>query len=556
VLEGRFDYDISDREGRFDVDTTLELSPLLNAWFGVPPPREVLIGGGQTMEAAGRFQIGDDHKPQVQMTGHVCAESVMLKGVLFDSVESAFAWRDGELFLRDLRLGREDGQANGKALIQWPLVRIALHSTLPAAIYKPLFTGQPLEHVIDDFVARENATFDIRLEGGFDATDRHSWAYTGGGTLSNVNYKGVPLDSAKCSFSLNHHELDFYDGEVVFNYREYPMRQDFNGPAQGTAKVGRIRYVGASKLVEVEDVSGDIWAAPLVRLFAPKVANSLEVYRFHRPPGLSGSGVVDVTPQGRTRLDVAFRSADPAAYEFLGANVTFGAPSGKVLIRGPKVQVQDLSLQAFDGPVQAGFTHQDGGRLDGEISWTKLSIPELGSAYGFQIKGGGQFTGRIEFSMTGGKVETMTGEGLFALEKTELFSVPVFGPLSPLISGVLGDRRAGFERAKSAFCNFRIRDGIMRTGDFQTATRSITFVGDGEVDLSRRTMDMTLRMNARGLLGIITLPLRPFYGMFQFRGTGPLKSPEWENVMFTAPSEEQKRLLQDAPKATVVGEEN
>jgi hypothetical protein len=36
----------------------------------------------------------------------------------------------------------------------------------------------------------------------------------------------------------------------------------------------------------------------LVRLFAPKVADSLEVYRFHRPPELAGSGVVDVTPQG------------------------------------------------------------------------------------------------------------------------------------------------------------------------------------------------------------------------------------------------------------------
>ena len=556
TLDGRLDYDISDREGRFDVDTTLEISPLLNAWFGVPPPREILIGGGQTLEAAGSFQIGDDHKPRLQMTGHVCAESVMLRGVLLDSVESAFAWRDGELFLRDMLLTREDGQATGKALIQWPLVRLALHSTLPAAVYKPLFARQPLERVINDFEARENARFDIRLEGGFDATERHSWAYTGSGSLANVNYKGVPLDAAKCGFSLNHHELDFFDGEVVFNYSAYPLRRDFKGPAQGTAKVGRIRYVSADKHVEVDDVVGDIWAAPLVRLFAPKVADSLEVYRFHRPPTLSGNGVVDVTPQGRTRLDVAFRSPDPADYQFLGANVTLGAPSGKVLIRGSKVQVRNLALQAFDGPVQAAFTHQDGGRLNGEITWTRLSIPSLCSTYGFHIKGGGQFTGRIEFSMTGGKVETMNGDGLFALEKTELFSVPIFGPLSPLISGVLGDRRAGFERAKSAFCNFQIRDGIMRTGDFQTSTRSITFVGDGEVDLSQRTMDMTLRMNARGLLGIITLPLRPFYGMFQFRGTGPLKNPEWENVMFTAPSEEQKQLLQAAPKATVVDEEN
>jgi hypothetical protein len=67
-------------------------------------------------------------------------------------------------------------------------------------------------------------------------------------------------------------------------------------------------------------------------------------------------------------------------------------------------------------------------------------------------------------------------------------------------------------------------------------------------------IDMTMRMNARGLLGIITLPLRPFYGLFQFRGEGPLKKPVWENVMFTSPPEDQKELLLNPPKATIIEE--
>ena len=71
---------------------------------------------------------------------------------------------------------------------------------------------------------------------------------------------------------------------------------------------------------------------------------------------------------------------------------------------------------------------------------------------------------------------------------------------------------------------------------FKTSTTSLTFAGDGSVNLKDQTLDFTMRMNARGLLGLITLPLRPFYGMFQFRGTGPLKNPKWENVMFTAPT--------------------
>jgi hypothetical protein len=62
-------------------------------------------------------------------------------------------------------------------------------------------------------------------------------------------------------------------------------------------------------------------------------------------------------------------------------------------------------------------------------------------------------------------------------------------------------------------------------------------------------------MNARGfLLGLITLPLRPFAGLFQFHGTGPLKSTKWENMMFTAPPESQRKILQEVPRAKAVGE--
>lgn len=553
-LKGRIDYDISDREGRFEIRSELELPPLLKAWLDLPPLQHIVFGGGQSIAAEGEFQIGEKNIPKVHMTGKARCESVLIKGVHFNAVESLFSWREGDLFLRNVLLSRSDGQAQGKAMIQWPLVRLALDSTFPEQVFKPFFIGQPLEKVIGDFTDREGAEVRVSLEGGFDATDRHSWAYTGSGSVKHVNYRGVPIHAANCKFSLSHHELDFHDGTVVFNYQDYLMRKAFDGPSTGTAKIGRIRFDAASKTVEVDDVAGTFWAAPLVRLFAPKVADGLEAYRFHKPPQLKGSGIVDVTPQRRTSLDIDFTSETAADYVFLGENITLLEPSGKVGIRGERVLIQDLKTRAFDGPVVANFEFNGKGRLAGETSWTQLSIPALASTYGFNIKGGGTVTGRLEFDITDGKVESMNGAGLFALERTELFSVPMFGPLSPVISGVLSDRRAGFERAKDAFCNFSIKEGILETHDFQTATKSLTFLGEGSVDLKNRELDMIMRMNAKGLLGLITLPLRPFYGMFQFRGTGPLKDTKWENVMFTTPSPEQAALLAPTPRATVVGE--
>lgn len=552
VFEGHIDYNLRDREGRFDVSSSLEVPQLLTAWLGLPALHDVSIRGKQRLEAEGEFRLNEKNVPQIKLTGHARCESVTLRGMPFDAVEGAFSWRDGDLFLRDLRLIRRDGEAKGKAMIEWPLVRLELHSTLPVPVYRPFFVKQPLEIVLNDFSEREGATVDVRLEGCFDLTNKFAWAYTGSGAVKNLNYKGVPVNSAACKFSLNHNELDFHDGTVVFNYSNYALHKAFNGAEEGTAKVGRIRYDAPNKVVEVEDVRGAIWAAPMVRLFAPKVADTLEQYRFHQPPDLKGSGVVDVTPQGRTALDVSFSSDHPADYQFLGENLTLGRPSAQVAIRGERTSVTNLELDAFDGPVAGNFEYLGGGKLKGDLSWTKLSIPGLTSTYGFQMKGTGDVTGRIDFSLTDGKVETMAGEGLLALEKAELFSVPMFGPLTPLIGGVLNDEKAGFQRAKSAFFTYKIQDGILTSNDFQTATTSLNFTGEGSLDLKERTIDMTMRMNARGLLGLITLPLRPFSGLFQFRGTGPLKEPKWENLKFTAPQEPQKQILLEAPKAKVI----
>jgi hypothetical protein len=552
-FDGRGDYDLRTREGRFDISSSLEIPPLLKAWLGLPSPPEVLIGGRQILEAEGDFKLDADNLPNIRVTGYGRCESVMLRGMSFDAVESKFSWRNGDLFLRDIHMLRPDGTASGKALVEWPLVRLELHSTLPVPVYRPFFVGQPLEIVLKDFEGREGATVEVNLEGGFDLTNRYAWAYTGNGKIKNHNYKGVPVNAADCKFSLNHQELDFHDGTVVFNYDTYPLRTAFGGAREGTAKVGRIRYDAPSKTVEVEAVKGILWAAPMVRLFAPKIADSLEPYRFHQPPEMIASGVVDVTPQKRTSLDITFRSDHPADYQFLGENLTLANPSGHVSIRGSRVTVKDLKTETFEGPVAARIDHADG-KLSGEMNWTRLSIPSLASTYGFQIKGGGSVTGRILFSMEHGKVETMSGEGLLAFENAELFTVPMFGPLTPLIRGVLNDETAGIQTATNAFCTFKLHDGVLETRDFKTATKSLNFNGEGSVDLKDRTLDMTMRMNARGFLRFIAMPLRSFSGLFQFRGTGPLKNPDWQNMKFTPPAESTEDPLPETPRAKIIPE--
>jgi hypothetical protein len=558
TLDARLDFDMNGREGRFGVTSTLDATHLLQSWFAMPEISAVSFAGEQRLEGSGEFKLIDGGPPLIKLTGQASCKALLINGVPFDSFEGSFSWTGADLYLRDLKIARRDGQATGKLLVQDRYVRLAVHTNLPIDVGRPFFVNHPFGPVLKDFGANERTREETELEFAFDLDKPHSWVCTGHAKLDHGSYRGIPVVTAQTDFSLNHDELDFRNGSAEFDYRAYPMQLAHDGSKVGPVKVKRVRYDAESALVELVGVEGNIWPAPVLRMFARDVADHLETYRFHQPPSLVANGVIDTKPKGRTDLHVVFKTDSPADYEFLGETLVLGAPSGEVRVQNNRVSVANLGFSAFGGPVKATLfsapSKNGASELSGEFSWTKVSFNEIAARYGFETRSGGRVTGRIEFSTLLNALDTMNGKGLVGLEDGELFSVPIFGPLSPLVAGILADKRAGFQKAGDAFCTFTIRDGVLRTNDFKTETPSMVFTGDARIDLPKLMIDMTMRMNARGLLGIITLPLRPFYGLFQFHGEGPLKKPTWQNVMFTSPPEDQKDLLLNPPKATIIEE--
>ncbi|BCU79106.1 AsmA-like C-terminal region-containing protein [Luteolibacter sp. LG18] len=554
-LEGRVDYDLVGREGRFGLSSGLDVPRLLRSWFGVSSIRDVTFAGEQRVEGNGTFKLVDDGPPEVKVTGSTACKALMIRGVAFDSFASDFSWSKGNLFMRDIKVMRRDGQLTGKMLLQDKYIRVAMRTNFPFAVARPFFVGQPFGRVLNDFAENDHTKLDANLEFGWDLENPMSWVVSGHGKVENCTYRGTPFLLAETDLDLSHSQLDFQNGSVIFDYRNYALQHAHDGARTGALKVRQVRYDSDADTVAISNVDGNFWPAPLVRMFARGIAEDLEQYRFHQPPNLQCSGLVDTVGKGRTDLKIAFKTNAPANYEFIGKDLLLESPSANVRIQNEKVVVDNLAFRTFGGPVAGTITRMPGREagLSGEFSWTKLSFNDVGALYGFDPKGGGLLTGRLEFTCGTNGVEHLNGRGLIGLEKGELFSVPIFGPLSPLISGILGGR-VGFQKATGAFCTFTIRDGVMRTNDFRTGTSSLAFSGDARIDLDKVTLDMTMRMNARGLLGVLTLPLRPFYGLFQFHGSGPLKNPEWRNVMFTSPPEDQKDALMNPPKATIIQE--
>ncbi len=554
-LEGHFDYQLIKKNGRFDIISSIDLLHFAEAWLGKQFNNRSQLPVKTDARLSGQVDLSDLGKPLIDFTGHLDCGQFSLRGITVDRMKTWVSYQKGDIFLEDIFLQRQDKIARAKLLIDKEEIRIALSSDFPTEVYAPLFEGKPLGEIINKFTQHTGAETKLSLEGTIQRNDPRIWQYAGSGQVKNISYNKVPIFSAECSFDLDHKRFDFFDGDVIFNYSDYSLRKKFAGPTSGRAKLGRIAYDREEKLVSVEQVEGTVWAAPLTRLFAGKIADRLEAYQFHTPPQLAGNGIVDVTPQGRTNLKISLVAPGNSTYRLLGKEILLSEPSANIHIDGRLTKVQDLKAKTMGGLLKGQLTNQSGSGLRAEIGLTDLDMSAISSTYGMKMDRGGKLTGRIEFDLPPAGIRDMSGRGVISLDKAELFSVPVFGPLSSVISKILDDRRAGFERVKYAFCSFAIQNGILRTHDFQTATNSVNFTGNGEVNLIDQSIDFTMRLNTRGLLGLITRPLRPFSGIFQFHGTGPIRSSKWENVRVTPPPPEQeKALLRKVPKAIVIPE--
>ncbi len=551
ILEARGNYDLLSREGRVTLRSSIDPMPVIDAL--APPAADTpdwSLGSRPQLSAQGRFSFAGD-KPSFHIDGTIKLDQPGAAGIAVDRLESDFSCDGSHLYLQDLVAELDGRRASGRSLISRDLVRYAFTTDLPVDFWQRAIPFEPLKSILADFDAAEESEVAVTCSGTANPADRHDWHFAGEAEGTLLSFRGVPTRHARVTLDLDHDALDFTAGRVTFDYRDYPLRKAHGGPPSGSGTVDRIRYRRDRSVIDVEGVSGSFWPAPLVRTFAPAVADHLEAYGFHRTPTLRAGGFIGVLDnQGDSDLTVDFSTGAPADYTFLGRPLTFAAPSGRVRLVDGEIRVSGLDAGLFEGRVRGGITAPAGGRgaVRGEIDWTRLSLPDLCRSYGIEARPPGYLTGRIEFTQRGAAAAGLDAEGLIGLEQGELFSVPMFGPLSGVISAVLGNRKAGFQEARDAFCTFAIRRGLLRTDDFLTTTSSLVFTGDARVDLSERELEMTVRMNARGLLSVITLPLRPFYGMFQFRGSGPIDNPKWENVMFTSPPESQKVLL-DPPKA-------
>ena len=402
-----------------------------------------------------------------------------------------------------------------------------------------------------------SVTAEASRDPGDDGTGK--WGVEGSCKLGTCSYNEVPIAGGSTRFAIGPEGYTFTDGKLEFDYTDYLLRKRHGGPQRANMQVDRIQYHRENHTTDIANLTGSVWPGPLLRLVDSKGADLVdEMFGFHQPPLISTSGRADHSKPGTgTLLTSTVKGQGIIDYEFLDRTLQLTSASASIKTTPNRHEVKKLLFGTFGGTgggeITVTSTPEESTLIEAGLRWDDLNLSEIGRTFEFEKAPQGKITGRIDFTTLAGRTDTLNGKGVIGLRNGQLFHVPIFGPLSLPLGTVLS-KEFSHEQARDASTTFVLKNGVAFTRDFLTSTPSTTFVGEGSVDLVNKQVDLTMRMNARGLLGLVTLPLTPVKGLFQFRGQGPLSKPAWRSAPFTQPAGGRSHPIFKTPRAKIVPE--
>jgi hypothetical protein len=188
----------------------------------------------------------------------------------------------------------------------------------------------------------------------------------------------------------------------------------------------------------------------------------------------------------------------------------------------------------FDGRLAASldFPDQAKGGHAATVTIDRVNFSSLTALFGSKDETGGLISGRFTYQTPDGNGPTIEGTGAVGLEEGNIFSLPLLGPLSTVISALLPGDRIAYSVARKATATFHVSRGRVTMHDFEAATRTFRLTADGIIDVLHDNVDLNARVNLRGAPGLLLYPVSK---LFEYRAAGSIGEPGWRPKILSRP---------------------
>lgn len=333
--------------------------------------------------------------------------------------------------------------------------------------------------------------------------------------IFDFTYKGVDLKEVRSSFHYLDSELDLPD--------VYVRRAEGEGS-------GSVKHNFATRIVRLQNVKAKLNLGETARVISSKLEEYAAPYRFLAAPYAEASGVVDVDHQKLTDLKVHIVSPEGMVYKFLGKDVTLTKLDADLSFKGSDLRIlprkpfgvfggkmeADLGISLTpDAPYRAKATITDADF--GALMRTYFGNSEISGKLGGQIN----IKGRLE------DMKSIDGFGTMTVTKGALYDIPIFGGFSQVLNSIVPN--LGYAVADKALAEYIFKDGVIQIDKVDVYSTAFALIGKGSYDYVQDQVDLTMRVNMRGLMGIALFPVSK---LFEYEGKGTLNDTKWSPKVF------------------------
>jgi hypothetical protein len=491
----------------FEASSTLTLEPFARLIPENSPLEDFKFASRPQLEASGQITHASSSL-QYNVTGSAQLGKFSFRGIDFDAFSTDFAATNGKIFLRDTKLRAAGGEIGASLLFAPDDFRARLSSTIAPTAFAPLL-GKKERDVIKLLNFRDAPFVQLELRG----PKPEFAAITGTGfvRLGRTSMRGSTLDWGQS-------QIEIADSAIT--YKDFSLGR---GKAVGK---GTFVYDFGGKQVILRDIESTMPPVDVMMWIDPKIAETIKPYRFRQPPRVRAEGVVDLKiPPQKNDLHLAIQSESGLDYDLLERTLKFGRTNANVDITGTKVIADIKSAELMEGDVGVNavvsFDPADP-TFGAKIDIRRVNFEQLTKLYFNYDDSRGVASGNFKFTARMGQEQQMRGDGSIRVEEGRVFAIPILGPLSEIVNKIIPG--AGFQTARLATADFTVGDEKITTKNLKVEGAGFSLFGSGDIYFVADKMNMSVRLNARGLPGLVLFPVSK---LFEYVGTGSLSKPEW-----------------------------
>ena len=280
--------------------------------------------------------------------------------------------------------------------------------------------------------------------------------------------------------------------------------------------------------VQIKDVKSTLRTTDLIVWIEPRFLKEVAPYKFRQSPTIVANGIIHFGAPN-DHLELTVDAPTGMDYVFLGKTLPVDRVSVRLLFTDNRLQLSDIAGKLFSGSIRGGADislAKGDPHYQATLVVDAVDFPRVADLYFKYETPRGQLNGTYDWTGLGSDARSMRGKGSARVTDGDIFAIPIFGPLSGVLSAIIPG--AGYSQAHKANADFTIKEGVIHTDNFKVSAPVMGMIGHGDVRFLDDNVNFDIRIDANGPGALLT----PMYKLFEYKGEGPIAKPNWHPKRF------------------------